>query len=170
MTDEIVNRIAKSKLVTIDLEELFPKGERLVFDISKWLYEGLILKEKDFRDSIKQQTWQNYKDNYIAISCSTDAIIPSWAYLLVSSNLTPYAKTVVVGDLNLLETVIFTKIIDNLDISFYKNKSVIIKGCANKPIPNTAYTALVQKLQPVVKSIMYGEACSTVPIYKNKKA
>jgi len=169
MTDEIVNRIAKSKLVTIDLEELFPKGERLVFDISKWLYEGLILKEKDFRDSIKQQTWQNYKDNYIAISCSTDAIIPSWAYLLVSSNLTPYAKTVVVGDLNLLETVIFTKIIDNLDISFYKNKSVIIKGCANKPIPNTAYTALVQKLQPVVKSIMYGEACSTVPIYKNKK-
>ena len=141
-----------------------------MIDNSKWLYEGLILKEKDFRDSIKQQTWQNYKDSYIAISCSTDAIIPSWAYLLVSSNLTPYAKTVVVGDLNLLETVIFTKIIDNLDISFYKNKSVIIKGCANKPIPNTAYTALVQKLQPFVKSIMYGEACSTVPIYKNKKA
>lgn len=169
MADEIVNRIAQSKLITIDLEEFYPSGNRAVLDISQWLFEGLILKEKDFRESIKHHNWQSYKGNYIALSCSTDAIIPSWAYLLVTSYLTPYAKKVVVGDLDLLETVVFQEIIANIDVSEYLDKPIIVKGCANKPVPPTAAVQLIEKLQPVAKSIMFGEACSTVPLFKRKK-
>lgn len=164
----IVNRVSKSPLITLDLEDFYPVGKRLVFDIAPWLEGGQILIEKQFREAVLNNSWQQFKDTYVAISCSADAIIPSWAYLLVSAHLAPYAKSVVVGDLNLLETVIFTEIISNLNIEQYKNKPIIIKGCANKPIPDTAFTALVKKLEPVVKSIMYGEACSSVPIFKKK--
>lgn len=166
MEGEIINRVANSRLMTIDLEDFYPKGQRIVFDIKAWLFEGLILKETDFRDHVKQHDWSQYKDCYIALQCSTDAIIPSWAYLLLTSHLNQYAKTVVVGDLPLLETVIFTDIIANFDVSNYNNKPVIIKGCANKPIPASAYTLLIQKIQPKAKTIMFGEACSTVPLYK----
>lgn len=164
--NEIINRVANSKLKTIDLEDFYPKGKRVVFDIASWLYEGLILKEKDFRENVKNHDWQQYKDNYVALTCSEDAIIPSWAYLLLATKLQPYAKTVVVGNLELLETVIFQEIINNLDTSEYQDKPVIIKGCANKPIPNSAYSFLIHKIQPIAKSIMFGEACSTVPLYK----
>ena len=164
----IVNRVSKSPLITLDLEDFYPVGKRLVFDIAPWLEGGLILKEKEFREAVSNNSWHEFKGAYVAIICSADAIIPSWAYLLVSAHLAPYAKSVVVGDLNLLETVIFTEIISNLEINQYKNKPIIIKGCSNKPIPDTAFTALVKKLKPVVKSIMYGEACSTVPIFKKK--
>ena len=164
----IVNRVSKSPLITLDLEDFYPVGKRLVFDIAPWLKGGQILIEKQFREAVSNNSWHEFKDAYVAINCSADAIIPSWAYLLVSAYLVPYAKSVVVGDLNLLETVIFTEIISNLDINQYKNKPIIIKGCSNKPIPDTAFTALVKKLKPVVKSIMYGEACSTVPIFKKK--
>ncbi len=168
MAGEIVNRVANSPLQTIDLEDFYPNGQRIVFDIKDWLFEGLILREKDFRDQVKSHDWEQYQDCYIALTCSSDAIIPSWAHLLLATMLTPYAKKVVVGDLELLETVIFKEIIDNFDIDKLKDKPVIIKGCANKPIPSSAYTFLIQRIQPVAKNIMFGEACSTVPLFKRK--
>lgn len=166
MAEEIINRVAKSNLKTIDLEDFYPPEQRVIFDISSWLYQGLILKEKDFREQVKNYNWEQYQDTYVALSCSTDAIIPSWAYLLLTTRLQPYVKKVVVGDLKLLETVIFQEIIESLDVLEYQDKPVIIKGCANKPIPPSAYSFLIHKIQPVAKSILFGEACSTVPLYK----
>ncbi len=168
MAEEIVNRVANSKLITIDLEDFYPSGNRVKFDISEWLFEGLLLREKDFREQVKNHDWSQYKDTYVALGCSTDAIIPSWAYLLLSTQLNPFAKKVIVGDLELLETVLFSEIITNLNVEDFTGKPVIIKGCANKPIPQSAYSFLIQKIQPVAKSIMFGEACSTVPLFKNK--
>ena len=168
MAEEIVNRVANSKLVTIDLEDFYPSGQRVKFDISDWLFEGLLLREKDFRDQMKNHDWSQYKDAYVALGCSTDAIIPSWAYLLLSTQLNPFAKKVIVGDLELLETVLFSEIIGNLEVNSFQGKPVIIKGCANKPIPQSAYSFLIERIQPVAKSIMFGEACSTVPLFKNK--
>ncbi|MDE0535899.1 MULTISPECIES: DUF2480 family protein [unclassified Tenacibaculum] len=169
MAEEIINRVANSNLTTIDLEDFYPKGNRIVFDIKDWLYEELILREKDFRESVKNHDWSQYQDSYVALTCSSDAIIPSWAYLLLTVELTPFAKKVVVGDLPLLETVIYQDIINQIDISEYKDKPIIIKGCANKPIPPSAYTLLIEKVKTVAKTIMFGEACSTVPLYKKKK-
>jgi hypothetical protein len=169
MAEEIINRIANSPLINIDLEELYPVGNRIAFDIKDWLFEGIILKEQEFRAYVKAHDWAQYQDAYVALTCSEDAIIPSWAYLLISSELSPYAKTVVVGDLELLETVIFQDIIQHLNIQEFTGKPLIIKGCADKPIPPSAYTLLIARLQPVAKTIMYGEACSTVPLYKKKK-
>ncbi|MCH2034131.1 MAG: DUF2480 family protein [Tenacibaculum sp.] len=168
MAEEIVNRVANSKLITIDLEDFYPSGNRVKFDISEWLFEGLLLREKDFREQVKNHDWSQYKDTYVALGCSTDAIIPSWAYLLLSTQLNPFAKKVIVGDLELLETVLFSEIITNLNVEDFTGKPVIIKGCANKPIPQSAYSFLIEKIQPVAKSIMFGEACSTVPLFKNK--
>jgi hypothetical protein len=166
---KIINRVANSKLVTIDLEDFYPKGERISFDIKKWLYEGIVLKEKDFRESVKNHDWSQYKDSFVALFCSSDAIIPSWAYLLITVNLEPFTKRVVVGELEKIETILFTEIINGFDIDFFKNKSILIKGCSEKPVPQTAYIQLVEKLMPVVTSIMYGEACSNVPLYNAKK-
>ena len=166
---QIINKVANSKLVTIDLEDYYPKGERVLFDIKQWLFHELILKEKDFRESIEAFNWSTLTGSYIALTCSADAIIPSWAYLLITTKAAPFAKRVVVGDLTLLETSIYQKIIEEFDAEKIKDKPVIIKGCANKPIPPSAYTQLIEKLLPFANSIMYGEACSTVPLYKNKK-
>jgi len=166
MSKEIINRVASSKLVTIDLEDFYPEGERVLFDIKKWLFAEQILKEKDFRAFVKSHDWQNYKDKFVALNCSSEAIIPSWAYLLITVYLTPYAKKIIIGDLELLETLLFQEIVDKLTIENYKEKPIIIKGCSNKPIPQTAYSQLISKLLPVAKSIMYGEACSSVPLYK----
>lgn len=164
--DAIINRVTNSKLITINLEDFYLKGNRVVLDIAPWLYKGQILKEKDFRNFVSQHLWQQYTDSYIAITCSANAIIPSWAYLMVSSHLVNYAKKVVVGDLNLLETVLFSELLNTIDLTLYQGKSVIIKGCSKKQIPNSAFSFLIQKLQPVVKSLMYGEACSNVPLFK----
>lgn len=169
MSGEIVNRVAKSPLINIDLEDFYPEGKRILFDIKDWLFEGIILKEKDFRDHVKDHDWSQYQDSYVALTCSEDAIIPSWAYLLLSTELAPYATKVVVGNLELLETAIYQEVIQGLDISEYKDKPIIIKGCANKPIPPSAFSFLIERIQPVAKNIMYGEACSTVPLYKAKK-
>jgi len=169
MPEEIINRIANSPLVTIDLEELYPEGTRTVFDISDWLYEGLILKEKDFRESVNGHDWNVYQDHFVALTCKTEAIIPSWAYLLITTKLASFARKVVVGNLELLETSIFQDIISNLDENDYKDKPVIIKGCSSKPIPETAQVQLVEKLLPTAQTILFGEACSTVPLYKRKK-
>jgi hypothetical protein len=169
MAEEIINRVAKSPLVTIDLEELYPEGARVSLDISSWLYEGLILREKDFRESVENHDWKQYKDKYVALNCKTDAIIPSWAYMLITTALANYAHKIVVGNLEMLETVIFQEIIASLDITKYKDKPVIIKGCSEKPIPETAQVQLIEKLLPTARTIMFGEACSTVPLYKRKK-
>ena len=158
MSDEIINRVAKSSLVTIDLEDFYPSGERVLFDIKDWLLEGLVLREKDFRSHVDSHDWSNYKDKYVAITCSTEAIIPAWAFMLISIHLQPYAKKVVVGNLEHLESLVYQDIINNFNTSEIKNKPVIIKGCTNKPIP----------LKTVAKSIMYGEACSSVPLYKKR--
>jgi len=169
MTKEIINRVANSKLVTIDLEDYYPTGKRILFDIKDWLFQELILKEKDFRTFVDAHHWAQYQDSFVGLTCSSDAIIPSWAYLLIATKLSPFAKKVVVGNLELLETVIYQKIIDNLNISHCKDKPVIIKGCTNKPIPASAYIFLIEKIQPIAKSILFGEACSSVPLYKAKK-
>ena len=166
MADEIVNRVAKSPLITFDLEEHYPEGERKTLDLSQWLEQGFILREKEFRAALKSFDFSPYKDCYIALYCSTDALLPAWANLLVTTHLQSIAKKVIWGSLQELENAIFQEIIQSLAVETYKDKPVIIKGCAEKAIPPSAFIALVEKLQPHVKSLMYGEACSSVPLYK----
>jgi len=168
MADEIVNRVAASKLVTFDLEEYYPDGRRVLLDIKEWLYEDIILKEKDFRAHVANHNWEQYQNTLVALHCSSDAIIPGWAYMLITTALQPYAKQVAVGDLEVLETAAYQSVIDKLDLSEYKDKSIIIKGCTTKPVPPNAYLWATFKLQNVAKSIMYGEACSSVPLFKKK--
>ena len=169
MSEEIINRVSKSKLITFDLEEIYPEGKRVLFDVKDWLFQELILKETEFRESVKNHDWSQYKKSFVAVNCSVDAIIPSWALMLVASELIPFANKVVIGDLELLETVVYQELISFLDFKEFADVPVIIKGCANKPIPKSAYAFLIEKLQPIAKSIMFGEACSTVPLYKSKK-
>ncbi len=168
MPEEIVNRVAQSKLITFDLEDYYPEGERQVLDIKKWLFEDLILKEKEFRAYVSETDWSQFSDKYVAIQCSSDAIIPGWAYMLITSKLQPFAKKVVYGNLEDLESAIFLTIIENIDVSSYQGKPIIVKGCTNKPIPLNAYLWITAKLQTVSKSVMYGEACSAVPLYKQR--
>lgn len=165
---EIINRVANSKLMTFDLEDHYPEGKRVLFDISKWLLEGIVLREKDFREQAQNHDWTQYQNNFVALHCATDAIVPAWAYILVSLHLVPFAKKTVVGNLETLETVLFSEVLSKLDFEEFVDKPVIIKGCAHKPIPENAYVLLAQKLQPIAKSIMYGEACSSVPLFKRK--
>ena len=167
MADEIINRVANSKLVTIDLEDYYPNGQRVLFDIKDWLFEGFVLREKEFRDYVKLHDWSQYENSFVALTCSTDAIIPAWAFMLISVNLQPFAKQTVIGDLDTLETSIYQYLIENLGVSEFKNKPIIIKGCSKKPVPQNAYIMITNKLRPVAKSIMYGEACSSVPLFKN---
>ena len=169
MEGEIINRVANSKLITFNLEDFYPEGERVSIDISQWLMEGIVLREKDFRNDIKEHDWSQYEGSFVNLYCSTDAIIPGWAYMFVSLQLAPYAKKTIVGSSETLESILFAEILQNLDISEYTYKPIIIKGCANKPIPQNAYVLLAQRLQEVAKSVMYGEACSSVPLYKRKK-
>lgn len=168
MAEDIINRVANSKLVTFDLEDYYPKGSRMLFDIKDWLLEGIVLREKDFREYVKNHNWQQYEDAYVAIHCSTDAIVPAWAYMLITISLESIAKKSVLGDLDLLETTLYQDIITNLDLSEFQDKPIIIKGCSKKPVPVNAYLMIANKLKPVAKSIMFGEACSSVPLFKRK--
>jgi hypothetical protein len=168
MEDEIINRVASSKLVVVDLEDYYPKGNRSVIDIKDWLFQELVLREKDFRAHVKQHDWTQYQDHYVALTCTSDAIVPAWAFMLLTMHLQPYAKTIVIGSLEQLETSIYQEVIQNLDTNSFVDQPLIIKGCANKPVPANAYIMLSQKLKPIAKSIMYGEACSSVPLYKRK--
>jgi len=169
MEDEIINRVANSKLKVIDLEDYYPDGKRVLFDIKDWLLEGLVLREKDFRVFVASHDWSQYQDCYVALYCSTDAIVPDWAYMLISIELQTYSKFAVIGTLEDLESIIYSEIISTLDVSEFSNQLVIIKGCSNKPVPSNALILLTQKLKPIAKSIMFGEACSSVPLYKRKK-
>ena len=169
MADTIVNRVAASTLITFDLEKLYQIGSRESIDLSQWLDQGLLLKEKEFRAQLKAHDWTIYRDKFIALQCSTEAILPSWAFLLVATHLQPFARKVVLGNLKDLEVQLFAEEIQLLELSPYKDQPVIIKGCSENTVPQDAYVQLISKLQPVVKSLFYGEACSSVPLYKKKK-
>lgn len=164
--EEIVNKVAASGLVTINLEEFYPVGDRVSIDLAEQLWQGLALREKDFRSWIQTHDWSQYEGKHVAVFCSVDAIIPAWAFMLVASALSDYAVTVVQGNRNELEEVLFRKVVDDLNLSAYHDKRCVVKGCSNLPVPQSAYTHLVVRLRPVVRSIMFGEPCSTVPVYK----
>ena len=167
-SEPILNRVAQSKIFTFDLEDYYPEGKRISLDIKKWLFKELILKEKEFRADLAQHDWSQYQDAYVALYCSSDAIVPGWAYMLIATKLEPYAKKTVQGDLQQLETLLYQSIIETLDVTEFEDRLVIIKGCTNRPVPPNAYLLISQKLQPIVKSLMYGEACSSVPLFKRK--
>ncbi|GGH81862.1 hypothetical protein HNQ91_005658 [Filimonas zeae] len=168
MQETIVNKVAESGLITLDLEMFYPKGEIVTFDLKDFLFMGLILKEKDFRAALLAQDWEVYRDKYVAVTCSADAIIPMWAYMLVSSYLQPVAKDLVVGDEKTLLNTLFVKTLAHFNGEEYLDKRVVVKGCGDTPIPETAFLEITNKLRPFAKSIMYGEPCSTVPVYKKK--
>lgn len=169
MEAEFVNKVSESGIITLDLEDFYPKEETAVFDMKDHLFMGLILKEKDFRETMKNLDLTSYKDKNIALTCSADAVIPVWAYMLVASYLQPVAKEIIFGDADFLHKTLFLKNISQINIDDYKDQRVVIKGCGELPISETAYVAITNQLRPVVKSIMYGEPCSTVPVYKKKR-
>jgi hypothetical protein len=166
MEKEIINRVDQSGLTEINLEDYYPKGERVLLDIKEHLFKELILKEKDFREFVKNENWNKYKDKFVAITCSADAIVPTWAYMLLSTSIQPFAKNVVFGDLKTLETVLYTQALSKINPEEFRDKKAVIKGCGNLPVPESAYVELTRILTPVAKSIMYGEPCSTVPVMK----
>lgn len=167
--DEIINKVEKSGLITLDLEDFYPKEPRMLFDLKDYLYEGLVLREKEFRENLSKLDWKMYENAYVAVTCTSDAVVPSWSYLLIANSLTGVAKLISFGTIEDLERDIFTEIIDKMDVDNYKDKKIIIKGCSRKPVPQNAYLQLIQKLKPIASSLMFGEACSTVPIFKKKK-
>ena len=169
MEAEFVNKVSESGIITLDLEEFYPKEETAVFDMKDHLFMGLILKEKDFRETLKNLDLTPYKDKNIALTCSADAVIPVWAYMLVASYLQPVAKEIIFGDADFLHKTLFLKNIAKINAADYKDQRVVIKGCGELPISETAYVAITNLLRPVVKSIMYGEPCSTVPVYKKPR-
>ncbi|MDB5013288.1 MAG: hypothetical protein JWQ25_1490 [Daejeonella sp.] len=164
----IVNKVAQSGLVSLDLADLYVAGERVTYDIKDNLFHGLILKEKDFREFVKTTDWQEYSGKHIGIICSADAIVPTWAYMLLATKLAPFASTIVFGDLSVLETVLYDRAINGLDLEKYRDDRIVIKGCGDIAIPVSAFVTLTTKLEKIAKSIMYGEPCSTVPIFKRK--
>ncbi|MCG9792075.1 DUF2480 family protein [Flavobacterium algicola] len=167
--DEIINKVAESKLEVFDLEDYYPAGQRVQIDISQWLIEGFLLKEKDFRESLKNYDWTQFQDQFVAIYCSTDAIVPAWASILVAIQVAPFAKKVVDGTIEDLNASLYEQLLATIDYSAYQNKAVIIKGCSKKPVPTRAYILAAKNLQPFARSIMYGEACSAVPLFKSAK-
>ncbi len=168
MDNTIVNKVAESGIITIDLEEYTKNTSIKIFDLKDHLFMGLIVKEKDFRAALTQTNWEVYKDVYVGVTCTTDAIIPMWAYMLVASYVEPFAKKVFMGNEGQTQEQLLLHCIDTIDITHYADKRVVIKGCGDNPIPASAYLAITAKLRPVAKSIMYGEPCSTVPIFKKK--
>jgi hypothetical protein len=169
MSDAIVNKVAESGLVTLDLENFYPKGEMIVFDMKDHLFMGMILKEKDFREALKNLDWEKFRDKYVAVTCTADAVIPVWAYMLVASNLSGIAKDLVLGNEKELHRTLFLKNLSSIDTKEFADKRIVIKGCGETPIGDFAYAEITKLLRPVAKSIMYGEPCSTVPVYKRSQ-
>lgn len=167
MSEAIVNKIAQSGIITLDLSEMRPKGDRVLLDIAPHLWQGIALKEKDFRQWVKETDWTSFKGKHVAVTCSADAIIPSWAFMLLGTELTPYAATLFFGDLDGLEELLFKKAIEHMDLTRYKDARIMLKGCGDK-VPSGSYLYLTSALQPVVKSLMFGEPCSAVPVFKKK--
>ena len=169
METEIINRVAKSGLVTLDLEDYYHAGERVVYDLKDNLYMGLILKEKDFREFLKSHDWSQYAGKNVAVTCTEDAIVPTWAYMLLTLHLQPYANMIVFGSLQDLEEKLYFDAIAQLDVDAYLDARVVVKGCSKVPVPIAAYVELTRVLKPVVQSLLFGEPCSTVPLFKKPK-
>ena len=167
--EDFINRVAQSALVTLNLEEFIHSGERVVYDIKDNLFQGLMLREKDFRAFVKDHDWSQYDGQNVAVICSADAIVPTWAYMVLAGKLQGHAHRYVFGDLAALEQDLFHEAIMGIDAEQYRDAKLVIKGCGEKPVPTYAYVAIMQKLLPVASSIMYGEPCSTVPLYKRPK-
>ena len=164
--DTILNKVSQSGLIQFDLEELHQSGERVLFDIKSWLFEEMILKEKDFREQLKNHDWNQYQNKFVAVTCSADAIIPTWAFMLIASKLSGVAKKIVFGNLEKLEEELFSESLSKINLSTFKDQRVVIKGCSKIYVPVQSYVQLTSMLTPIVKSIMYGEPCSTVPVFK----
>ena len=169
MNESLVNKVSESGIITLNLEEYYPKGETAVFDMKDHLFMGLILKEKEFREALKNMDLSVYEKKNVALTCSVDAVIPMWAYMLAASYLEPVANDIVFGDKEFLHKTIFLQNLSKINYADYADKRVVIKGCGDLPVPEAAYVAITKLLRPVAKSIMYGEPCSTVPIYKQPK-
>jgi hypothetical protein len=170
MDEQIKNKVAESGLISLDLETYYPKEETAVFDMKEHLFMGLILKEKEFREDLKKIDWENYRNKNVAVTCSADAIIPVWAYMLVASYLQPLALEIIMGNEKELHKTIFLKNLSQIDVHAFTGKRIVVKGCGDTQIGEFAYMEITKLLRPVVKSIMYGEPCSTVPVYKNPNA
>ncbi len=169
MEAEIINKIAQSGIVTLDLEDYYPIGERVIFDIAQQLFMGIILKEKDFRTFLKEHNWEQYQDKHVAIICTEpDAIIQTWAYMLLSAKLQPFAKSVFVGSVLEMENQLFLEQLKNIDLAVFKGVKVVLKGCSKLDVPAAAYAWLTGQLIGIASSVMFGEPCSTVPVYKAK--
>jgi hypothetical protein len=166
MAEPIINKVAESGLITLDLEKYFPREETMVFDMKDHLYMQMILKEKDFREALKNLDWKKYENKNVAVVCTADAVIPVWAYMLVASYLQPVARQIVMGDEKELHKKLFLQNLSTININEFEDKRVVIKGCGETPIPDYVYMEITKMLRPVAKSIMYGEPCSTVPVYK----
>lgn len=169
MSETLINKVAESGLITLNLEEWYPREEILVFDLKDHLFMGLILKEKDFREALKNTDWSIYKDKYVAVTCSADAVIPAWAYMLIATHLTPVAAGVYQGSELDYRRTLFHQRLQQVNPNQYQDQRIVVKGCGDLPIGPDAYLEITRILQPVAKSIMYGEPCSTVPIYKKPK-
>jgi hypothetical protein len=165
---EFVNKVAESGLITIDLENWYPKGEIVVLDLKDYLFMGMIVKEKEFRDSLKNTDWETYRNKMVSVICSADAIIPSWAFMLVASYLQPVCKELALATPEEMRKQVFLRNIQSINPVDYRDQRVIIKGCGDTPIGDFAYLEITRILRPVVRSLMYGEPCSTVPVFKKQ--
>jgi len=170
MSDAIVNKVSESGLITLDLEQYYPRDTVALFDLKDYLFMGLILKEKDFREALKNLDWDVYRNKYVGVTCSADAIIPPWAYMLAAAYLQPVAKDVIMGNEKEVHKTIFLQNIQGIDVNEFTGQRVVVKGCGETPIGEFAYMEITKRLRPVAKTIMYGEPCSTVPIYKKPPA
>lgn len=168
--NEIINRVSSSSIISLNIEEIYPQEERVIFDLKPFLWQELILKELDFRKALKEIDWELYREKWIAITCSADAIVPTWAFMLVCTYLQSVAKGYSIGDLETLEIMISEQVISNFDLETFKDRPVVIKGCSDFPIPLFAYGRMISVLQPVARSLMFGEPCSTVPLFKKSKS
>ena len=168
--EEIINKVSQSNLVSLDLEDYYHTGERVVFDLKPYLFQELILKEKDFRAALKAIDFSQFTGKNVAVCCTADAIVPTWAYMLLATYLAPYANMFVFGDTQALEDALFRDALQRIDYSQYENAKVVVKGCSKHPVPTSAYVEITRRLQPIVSSLMFGEPCSTVPLYKQKTA
>ena len=166
---EITNRVENSNLIQLDLDSHYPRGERVLFDVKDLLIDELVLVEKELRTFVANNDWSVYQDKYVAVDCSADAIVPLWAFMLVASKIEPFAKKVVMGNKEELEKAIFNDLFSEMDFKQYKDATIIVKGCGKYPIPETVFVDFAIKLQTYAKSIMFGEACSAVPLYKRRK-
>lgn len=169
MEQPLINRVANSGLITLKLEEFFPPQEVKEFDLKDFLFMELILKEKDFRAALKSHDWSQYQDKILLVYCSADAIIPVWAYMLVAASAAPYAHDVFQGKPEDYYRTYFLRQLDQLDMEQYRDSRMVIKGCSDHPVPPAAYLEITRRLQPFAKSIMFGEPCSTVPVYKKPR-